>query len=191
MGRLCAFAQMDLSPMAVIAAALNDPERVLAEHDFIVSKTDTKGRITYGNRLFTEYAGYSEQEYLGKNHNLIRHPDMPRAVFKLLWDRISAGQEVFAFVKNRCKLGGHYWVYANVTPSYDANGQIIGYYSVRRQPNPRVLTQVAALYRQMLQIEKDAASPREGMAQSLAWLLAQAQAQGLDYDSFVMALQRA
>lgn len=176
--------------MLATANSLTDPERVLDEHDFIVSKTDLKGRITYGNRIFSDYAGYTEKEYLGKSHNIVRHPDMPRAVFKLLWDRIQDGHEVFAFVKNRCKLGGHYWVYANVTASYDMHGQIIGYYSVRRKPNQQALPAVAAIYRQMLQIEKSASSVKEGMAQSLAWLQEQLQSKGVSYDAFVGALQK-
>jgi len=63
-------------------------EKVMREDDFIVSKTDLKGRITYGNRVFVEFSGYEEEELLGAQHNIIRHPDMPRAVFKLLWDTI-------------------------------------------------------------------------------------------------------
>ena len=75
-------------------------EKVMRADDFIVSKTDIKGRITYGNRVFIEYSGYSEKELLGTQHNIIRHPDMPRGVFKFLWDNIAAGKEVFAYVKN-------------------------------------------------------------------------------------------
>ncbi len=74
-------------------------ERVMREDDFIVSMTDPKGRITYGNRTFIEFSGYSEAELLGSQHNIIRHPDMPRAVFKLLWDKIQSREECFAYVK--------------------------------------------------------------------------------------------
>lgn len=176
--------------MLATAPFSKDQERVLGEHDFIVSKTDLKGRITYGNRIFSEYAGYTEQEFLGKNHNIVRHPDMPKAVFKFLWDRIQAGHEVFAFVKNRCKMGSCYWVFANVTPSYDMHGQVIGYYSVRRKPNLQALPAVMAIYREMLQIEKSAPSVKEGMDQALAWLVQQLQAKGTDYDTFVCNLQK-
>ena len=71
-------------------------EKVMRESDFIVSKTDTKGRITYGNRIFIEFSGYSEKELLGTQHNVIRHPDMPRVVFKLLWDTLNQHKEIFA-----------------------------------------------------------------------------------------------
>jgi|GEM_PF-1540009 len=68
-------------------------ERVMREGDFIVSMTDIKGRITYGNRIFIEFSGYSSSELIGTQHNIIRHPDMPRAVFQLLWDKMQAGNE--------------------------------------------------------------------------------------------------
>ncbi len=108
----------------------NSRERVMRAEDFIVSKTDLTGRITYGNRIFMEYSGYSERELIGTQHNIIRHPDMPRAVFQLLWDTLAKEQEIFAYVKNMSKDGGFYWVFANVTPSYDQNGNVVGYYSV-------------------------------------------------------------
>lgn len=78
-------------------------ERVMREDDFIVSKTDLKGRITYGNRIFMEFSGFSEAELLNAPHNIIRHPDMPRGVFKLLWDTLAERQEVFAYVKNMAR----------------------------------------------------------------------------------------
>src|SRR4051794_38246850 len=84
---------------------------------FIVSKTDLKGRITYANKAFCDIAGYAEGEVIGQPHSIIRHPDMPRAIFKVLWDAIAEGREVFAYVKNMCRGGDHYWVFAHVTPS--------------------------------------------------------------------------
>ena len=93
-------------------------ERVMREDDFIISLTDTKGRITYGNRIFIEFSGYTEDELLGTQHNIIRHPDMPRSVFKLLWDKIQAKEECFAYVKNMSKDGSFYWVFANITPTF-------------------------------------------------------------------------
>ena len=130
-------------------------EKKMKEGDFIVSKTDTKGIITYGNEIFIEMSEYSEEELLGAPHSIIRHPDMPRVVFKLLWDTITQGKEIFAYVKNLAKSGSYYWVYTNVTPSYDTHGKIIGYYSVRRKPNEAVIPTIEGLYQQML--EKEAA----------------------------------
>lgn len=105
-------------------------ERVMREEDFIVSKTDAKGRITYANRIFMEFAGFEEDELLGVQHNIVRHPDMPRAVFKIMWETLQAGNEFFGYVKNMAADGSFYWTFANVTPTLDANGGIAGYYSV-------------------------------------------------------------
>jgi len=110
-------------------------EYFVKEEDFIVSKTDVKGKITYCNQPFLKIVGATQEQLLHKPHNIIRHPDMPRIVFKLLWEHIKAKQEIFAFVKNKSFDGGFYWVFANVTASLGANGEIIGYYSVRRKPN--------------------------------------------------------
>ena len=165
-----------------------DKERVMRDGDFIVSKTDLKGHVTYANKIFKEFSGFSEEEFLGKQHNLIRHPDMPRCVFKLLWEHIQDGQEIFAFVKNICKDGGYYWVWANVTPSLDARGNVLGYYSVRRKPNPKAIPHVAALYRQLLQIEQTAGS-RDAIEASRAHLLQLLNQQGVSYERFILDLQ--
>ncbi len=126
----------------------------MKQDDFIVSKTDLKGRLTYINKVFMNMAGYTEEELLSKPHNIIRHPDMPKAVFKLLWNLIQSGNEIFAFVLNKTKNNDAYWVYANVTPSFDVNGKIIGYYSVRRMPNPQALEIITPIYAKMLAAEK-------------------------------------
>ena len=159
----------------------------MREDDFIVSKTDLKGRITYGNRIFIEFSGYTEQELLGSQHNIIRHPDMPRAVFKLLWDRLALKQEVFAYVKNMSKDGGFYWVFAHVTPSYDQNGNVIGYLSVRRKPRPDVIPAVADLYRAML-AEEARAGARDAMAVSGNILNQILVEKGVGYDEFILTL---
>jgi len=128
--------------------------KYMKKDDFIISKTDLKGRITYTNKIFMDMAGYTEEELLGKPHNIIRHKDMPKAVFKLLWSMVQAGDEIFAFVLNKTKNNDDYWVYANVTPSFDERGKIIGYHSVRRMPNPQALEAIAPIYAKMLAAEK-------------------------------------
>ena len=129
-------------------------EHMVEESAFLVSKTDLKGRITYCNEPFLKIVGAKQAEVLGKPHNIIRHPDMPRAVFKLLWERIKNKEEIFAYVKNKSFDGSFYWVFANVTASLDQNGNIIGYYSVRRKPNPKALEIIIPLYKQLLEAEK-------------------------------------
>ncbi len=162
-------------------------ERVMREDDFIVSMTDTKGRITYGNRIFIEFSGYSEAELLGTQHNIIRHPDMPRAVFKLLWDKIQAGEECFAYVKNMSKDGGFYWVFTNVTPVYDPSGNITGYFSVRRKPKPSGVQTMAAVYAAMLEEERKAGAAN-AIAASTKLLVNILTEKGLSYDELVLAI---
>lgn len=162
-------------------------EKVMRENDFIVSKTDVKGRITYGNEIFIEFSGYSESELLGAQHNIIRHPDMPRGVFQFLWDSIAAGNEVFAYVKNMSKDGGFYWVFANVTPDYDAAGNIIGYLSVRRAPKRSAVQLLDGLYRQMLEAEQKA-GPKDACAASLALLVGVLEQKGMSYEELILAL---
>ncbi|MGD2119134.1 MAG: methyl-accepting chemotaxis protein [Chromatiales bacterium] len=112
----------------------------------LVSKTDTKGIITYCNRHFVDISGFSEAELVGKNHNLVRHPDMPPAAFKDLWDTVKAGKPWSGVVKNRAKNGDHYWVKANVSPVYQ-HGRIQEYISVRTQPTREEVNAAEALYR--------------------------------------------
>ncbi len=131
-------------------------ERLMRDGDFIVSKTNPKGIITYGNPIFIEFSGYSEEELLGTQHNIIRHPDMPRSVFKLVWDTIQTGHEFFGYVKNMSKDGGFYWVHTHVTPDFDAANQIVGYTSVRRCPRREAIDKVEPVYRAMLAAEKAA-----------------------------------
>ncbi|MFZ5483664.1 MAG: PAS domain-containing protein [Pseudomonadota bacterium] len=162
-------------------------ERVMREDDFIVSKTDLTGRILYGNRIFIEFSGYTERELLGAQHNIIRHPDMPRGVFKLLWDTIQAKEECFAYVKNMAKDGSFYWVYANVTPNYGRDGQVTGYFSVRRKPSAEGVRTLAEIYRAMLDIERKA-GPRDACTASLAFLNQQLSNLGKTYAEFVVSL---
>ena len=162
-------------------------ERLMREDDFIVSKTDLKGRITYGNRIFVEFSGYSEAELLGTQHNIIRHPDMPRAVFKLLWDSIQNKRECNAYVKNMAKDGSFYWVFANVTPNYDREGNVIGFFSVRRKPKISGVKTVSGLYKSMLEAERQA-RPKEAIATSTQILTNLLAEKGLSYDELVLAI---
>jgi len=133
---------------------INNNEYVLKENDFIVSKTDTKGYITYCNRIFVEAAGWSRFELIGANHNIIRHPHMPKIAFKILWDLIQAKKEFFGFVKNLRKDGGFYWVLAYITPDLDLNGNIVGYTSFRKRPSRKGIEFLDPLYLKLVEIEK-------------------------------------
>ncbi len=161
-------------------------EKHFSADEFIITKTDLKGRITYANRVFMRMADYPEEELLGVQHNIVRHPDMPRGAFKHLWDTIQTDREWFGFVKNICANGDHYWVFANVTPDYE-NGQKIGYFSVRRQAPQAAIDVIAPLYAEMLRIEREAGAARACEA-SLAWLNQQLAARGVSYERFVLDL---
>lgn len=168
---------------------LSGVERHFARDDLIVSKTDTKGRITYGNRLFIELAGFKEKELIGAPHSIIRHPDMPRCIFKVLWDRIESGKEVFAYVVNRSANGDHYWVFAHVTPSFGPGGEILGYHSNRRVPDRRVLEQIIQpLYADLKKIEENASDRKIGQEQSFQKLNQMLQQKGKSYEEFIFAL---
>ncbi len=163
-------------------------ERRLGPEDFIVSKTDKSGRITYANRIFMQICGYPEAELLGVQHNIIRHPDMPRGVFRFLWDTLKSGEEFSGFVKNLCADGGFYWVFANITPDYDENNQLLGYYSVRRMPPPSAIEIITPIYQEMLRIEKESSS-RDAPYKSMDYLFDVVKQSGKkDYSSLVLSL---
>ncbi|MGH1398715.1 MAG: PAS domain-containing protein [Alphaproteobacteria bacterium] len=170
--------------------SLSGVERTFGDNELIVSKTDLKGRILYGNRLFIDLAGYSEQELIGAPHSIIRHPDMPRCVFKLLWDTVEQDKkEIFAYVVNRSANGDHYWVFAHVTPSFDEAGQIIGYHSNRRTPDRRVLDEtIIPLYKTLLEEEERFANRKDGMNSAYQMLLKILQDKGVGYDEFIFSL---
>jgi PAS domain S-box-containing protein len=162
-------------------------EKVMREDDFIVSMADTSGRITYGNRIFIEFSGYGESELLGTQHNIIRHPEMPRAVFKLLWDKIGNYEECYAYVKNMAKDGSYYWIFANVTPMFDPSGNITGYFSVSRKPNASGVKMVSEIYRLMLEAEKKAGTSN-AIAASTKILVDILNEKGIGYDEFVLTI---
>lgn len=152
----------------------------LGDNDFIVSKTDRQGKITYANKVFIRMSGYSERELLGRPHNVIRHPDMPRCVFRLLWKTIMEKRECFAYVVNLSKDGSHYWVAAHVTPEI-TKGELTGYISVRRKPKPGIVQSVIQpLYAKLLQAE------RTGNMEAGERLLNQILSEkGVSYDAFI------
>lgn len=164
-----------------------DVEKVMRDDDFIVSKTDPTGRITYGNRIFIEFSGYTEAELIGSQHNIIRHPDMPRGVFKLLWDTIQDKRECNAYVKNMAKDGSFYWVFANITPDLDDAGNINGYFSVRRKPRASAIDTVTDLYRTMVSAEQ-AAGPKDAIQASTKILNDFLSEKGMTYDALVLAI---
>jgi len=165
---------------------LTGVEQFFEKNDIIVSKTDPKGKLTYTNDIFLKIAGYTEQECLGQPHNMIRHPEMPRCIFKLLWETIAQKKEIFAYVINRCKNGDHYWVLAHVTPSLDANGNIIGYHSNRRVPNRQILENtIMPLYKRLLAEENKHSDRKAGLDASFGMLQNLLNENSMEYDEFI------
>ncbi len=152
-----------------------DKERVLKDDEFIVSKTDLKGRITYCNHAFVEISGFSESELLGRAHNIVRHPDMPPAAFADLWRALQAGEPWQGMVKNRCKDGSFYWVLANVNPIWE-DGKKVGYMSLRTRPSRAQVEAAEAYYRRLRErpeggwTVRDGRPARAGVAGALARL---------------------
>ncbi|MGJ4881222.1 PAS domain-containing protein [Bradyrhizobium sp. HKCCYLRH3059] len=163
-------------------------EHMLGEEDLIVSKTDRKGRITYANDVFVRMARYSYDELLGAPHSLIRHPEMPRCVFKLLWDTLEAKREIFAYVVNLAKDGSHYWVLAHVTPTLDDQGNIIGYHSNRRRPERAPIERLKSIYKALCDEEARHANAKDGLRASFDMMVAAIKQQGVEYDEFVLSL---
>ncbi len=166
-------------------ATITNHEKTLKSSDFIVSKTDTKGTIIYCNQIFTELAGYSASDIIGSNHNLIRHPDMPRLAYKIAWNLIKEKKEFFGFVKNLCADGGYYWVFAYITADLDDNGSIIGYTSVRRKPPQSAINTITPIYKKLLEAES-----RGGLDASQKLLNELLQEQNVSYDEFIITLQK-
>jgi PAS domain S-box-containing protein len=168
--------------------SLTGRERTFEPHEIIVTKTDPQGRITYANDVFLRLSGLTEREALGKPHSVIRHPEMPKCVFRLLWDTIRDGREIFAWVNNRAVNGDHYWVLAHVTPTFAPDGSIAGFHSNRRVPDRAFLrAKIEPLYAELRAIERAAPSAREGMDAAGARLAAVLSSLGLDYERFVFA----
>ena len=151
----------------------------------IVTKTDLRGTITYCNDAFSKMCGWSKEQLLISNHNLVRHKDMPMAVFKLLWDTIRDKKEFYGYVKNLHKNGSYYWVLAYVTPDLDETGEIEGYTSYRKFAAPLAIDTVTPIYEKLLAVEQNA-----DIEHSTEFLLAYLKAQGFSsYDQFIFDLQ--
>ncbi len=170
--------------------ALTGKERFFPEDDIIVSKTDLKGTITYANNVFLDIASMTEGEAIGAPHSVIRHPDMPRAIFKLMWETIQAGHEIFAYVINMAKTGDHYWVFAHITPTFDDTGKIIGYHSNRRVPDRDALKIIIPLYAHLKTIEDSLPDRARGLEKSTSALQAVLREKGISYDEFIFSLSR-
>ncbi|MCK4440907.1 MAG: PAS domain-containing protein [Sulfurovaceae bacterium] len=147
---------------------------------FIVSKTDIKGNITFVNKNFCDISGYNEEELIGISHNILRHPDMPRAIFFLIWSSLLRGEAVSGVIKNLAKSGKYYWVIADFDVKKDKDGNIKSLTAFRRSAPQQVIDTIEELYETMLNIEK-----RRGMKGSLSYLQEYLEEHHMTYDEFL------
>ncbi|MEI2418014.1 methyl-accepting chemotaxis protein [Orrella sp. JC864] len=147
---------------------VTDQEFVVGDEQYLISKTDLKGRITYCNPAFIEISGFSREELLGKAHNIVRHPDMPPEAFQDMWDTLQAGKPWLAVVKNRHKHGGYYWVLANAMPVME-NGVVTGYASVRVKASTEQIRQAEAFYTQIREGRSGGYALRQGRRVPVGW----------------------
>lgn len=138
---------------------------VLNNRKMLVSKTDTSGKILYVNDYFCSVSGYEANEVLGASHNILRHPDMPQAVFYLMWQSIQHGQNITAIVKNLAKSGKYYWVTTDFEIQRNIKGKIESYIAYRRPASKKAIEAITDLYTKLLSIEK-----KQGMEASLVYL---------------------
>ena len=164
-----------------------DVERVMKEDEYIVTTADIQGRITSANDVFVDYSGYSREELLGSQHNIVRHPDMPRSVFWLLWETLHDGEEFLGYVKNLSREGSFYWVFAHVLPKFNDEGEIEGYRSVRRAPRREAIVKVARLYAEMRAAEQ-VVSANDAIPAGLAVLSKFLAEHGMSYEQMVARL---
>ncbi|OQX50005.1 MAG: histidine kinase [Epsilonproteobacteria bacterium 4484_20] len=160
-------------------------ELKLHPKDMIVSKTDVKGVISYGNKKFVEISGYRENELIGMPHNILRHPDMPKAIFYLMWKSIRNGQNIMAVVKNLSKSGDHYWVTTDFEIQRNKEGKIRNYIAFRQAAPKNVIKEIEPLYATLVEIEKE-----HGMEESINYLEAFLEEKHMSYNQFIEDLAK-
>ncbi len=171
--------------MSVLRPVPTGNEIKLNAKQFIVSKTDTTGKIVYGNDYFTEISGYKESELVGSPHNILRHPDMPKVIFYLMWEHLKNGRNIMAVVKNLAKNGNHYWVVTDFDIKRDQSGNIRHYLAFRQAAPKHVVSEIEPLYGKLLEIEKE-----HDMDASLAYLQGFLEENNMNYDQFIEDLAK-
>jgi len=158
-----------------------DNEIKLNPKRYIVSKTDPKGIIEYGNDYFVEISGYTEAELIGQPHSIIRHPDMPKIVFKLMWDRINKAQNIMAVVKNLAKDGSYYWVVTEFEPKIDPiTNEILSHTAFRKAAPQKAVETMIPIYQKLIEIEKEG-----GMQASEKYLRGFFEEKNITYDEYI------
>ena len=165
-----------------------DEEIKVGDGEIIVSKTDLKGEIKYVNDTFCRVSEMAVDEIINQPHSVIRHPDMPRSIFHFLWQQIKSKKEIFAYVKNMSKSGKFYWVFAHVTPTLNANGEITGFHSSRRKADPDKISAVTDMYKKLIEIENGPQNRKEGMVSAVGYLEEFFKNNNTTYDEFIWSV---
>ncbi|MEA1892390.1 MAG: PAS domain-containing protein [Campylobacterota bacterium] len=161
-----------------------DNEIKLSPKRYIVSKTDPKGIITYSNDYFVEICGYTQEELIGQPHSIVRHPDMPKIAFKLMWSRIQQGQNFIAVVKNLAKDGSYYWVVTDFEPKMDPiSNEIISYTAFRKAAPQKAIDTMGPIYAKLLELEEEG-----GMDASQQFLYDFLEDNNVTYDEYINKL---
>ncbi len=159
-----------------------DKEIKLDPTKIIMSKTDPKGMILYTNDYFLDICGYLETELMGKQHNIIRHPDMPRVVFKILWDKLKKGEHIYAFVKNLAKDGRYYWVLASFETKFNDDRSIQAHYSKRKPIPEDSIKEIEKIYKILLSLEKNDST----MVLAENYLTGKLEEDDITYEEFIL-----
>jgi len=160
-----------------------DKEIILDPSKVIMSKTDAKGIIEYANDYFVEISGYEDYELMGRPHSIIRHPDMPRVIYKVLWERLSEGKNIHALVKNRAKDGRYYWVLTDFETKYDDKGNIISHYARRKAAPGHAVFQIEKLYKTLRSIEQT-----QNMSVAERYFSGLLEEKKMSYDEFILSI---
>jgi PAS domain S-box-containing protein len=150
-------------------------------HTLIVSRTDTRGIIEYVNRDFCKVTGYTPEELIDHPHNIIRHPDMPAVIFKMMWHRLRNNEDICAIVKNFAKNGDYYWVTTQFeTRRHPYANRVVGYVALRRGADEHLVNEISKLYAELLKIEKS-----KGIEASEKYLADYLNAKKMTYDEYI------
>ncbi|MES9898614.1 MAG: PAS domain-containing protein [Sedimenticola sp.] len=163
-------------------------ETTFEDDEIIVLKIDAKGRIFYVNRVFMRVANYPEQALLGRQHSMIRHPDMPQGIVRWMWNTLEQGHEFLGYVKNISSGGRFFWAFTSITPDWGTDDELLGYHYVGRKVNASALKVIEPLYREMLGLERAQQLEKDAERVSIELLKKRLTASSTSYDEFVLSL---
>ncbi|MFN4163899.1 MAG: PAS domain-containing protein [Ferrovibrio sp.] len=163
-------------------------ERSIPADQLLVTHADLRGGITYANGYFCQAQACGEKDLIGQPHNLMRHPDMPAAVFHLIWERIRDGREIFAYVKNMACTGEYYWTLSHLTPHFDGSHRIDSYQCFRRAVSSDSVMAADEVYDELRLIERNTSTTEQALAASRQRLDGIMNRLGMDYDQWILSL---